>query len=82
MRASHTSGSGKAKCLNYRGGKRCGRVAKHEISFGSRHLVVCVSCLEALQSEHTVTVQQSSKKGFTVSSSLFGPATRTYKEIQ
>jgi hypothetical protein len=80
-----TTKAGKAKCLNYRNSKRCGRVAKYDIMYCQHHLSVCGECLELLvQSvgEDAVKVRQHCKKGFTVRTNLFGPASRTYVGIE
>jgi len=85
MRASHTTKTKKAKCLNYRAGKRCGRVARHEVSYrdgiGQHHLAVCDECLAVLQEKHSVSVGESSRKGLIVIPGLFH-AYREYRSIE
>jgi hypothetical protein len=86
MRLSHTTKSGKAKCLHYRNGKRCGRVARHEVEYTERyfrkHQPVCDECLEAIHDECSITILQTSHNGFTVSESgAMGWQTRIYTAI-
>ena len=83
MRTSHTTKTKKAKCLNYRSGRRCGRVARHEVVYlgnGWHHLSVCDECLAELQEKYDVTVQASSPEGLFVSSGRMG--LRLYRSIQ
>ena len=77
---THVTKSGKAKCLAYRNGKRCGRVAKcivlHKDSAGNvGPMAACSECSEGNE------VLKSSPKGFAVSVSTFGPVSREYNAI-
>lgn len=84
MRISHTTKQKKAKCLAYRNGKRCGRVARVVGSYDtsgtrrvSHHQSLCVECAERLGAQ----VTQENSKGFTVVSGGFGYTVRTYREV-
>jgi hypothetical protein len=82
MRASLTTEQGKAKCLAYRNGKRCGRVAKIvgiTRDFAGYHkTAMCVECADRLDAE----VVEKSSKGFTVHYPPFGPRFREYRRIE
>jgi len=86
MNTSLTTKTGKAKCLNYRNGQRCGRVAKYEVSYQDatwHHVSVCKECLSKLQERCVeVTVMQKSANGFTVNGFSFWPVSRTYVGIE
>lgn len=62
MRHSHTTKTKKAKCLSYRNGKRCGRVAKLVVEYGNQRQSVCQECADRIGG----TILQESPKGFTV----------------
>ena len=78
---THTTKQEKAKCLAYRAGKRCGRIAKVEATWtdtqGDHHAPLCAACADRLNA----TIQQSSPRGFHVTVSTFGPVARTYTPI-
>ena len=87
MKHSHETKTKRAKCLHYRNNKRCGRVAKHEVSFTdngrNHHQSVCDECLDNIQKNcSNVYVNQSNKKGFRVVVVGFGYTSRTYKAIE
>ena len=88
MRTSHTNQQGKAKCLAYRNGKRCGRVAKFEVVYGQgsyhRHQAVCQECKGRLAKAfgESFQVNKESPKGFYVKSNTSSGWThRTYIKI-
>lgn len=85
MRNSYTTKQKKAKCLAYRDGKRCDRVAKIEGTYTitttrmmEMHQSLCKECAQRLGAE----VIQESDKGFSVHTTLFGPIARMYEAIQ
>ena len=91
-RLTLTTKSGKAKCLNYRNGKRCGRVAVVELCTPGRiiyarksHLprVVCAECAVSLVGQYGQDVVRGvSRKGFKVSErGTEGWVSRHYKAI-
>lgn len=82
MKASHTDKQGRAKCLAYRNGKRCGRVARvigsYADSQGEHEQSLCIECAQA-KAAHRI---QASRLGFTVhTSNIGGWADRTYRAI-
>jgi len=92
---SLTTSTEKAKCLFYRNNSRCGRVARHEVTFSDRaiaprgtlcHRVVCDGCLKMLQADPEryagLKVEQTSRKGFRVHTSQLGPTSREYTAIE
>ena len=92
LRHPHTNQQHKAKCLAYRNGKRCGRVAKAEVVYQPKHLPrkmtwhlpVCNECKEALAAEYgSGIVRQECANGFTVHNSggFSGYTTREYTPI-
>jgi hypothetical protein len=91
MRTSHTTQQGKAKCLMYRDGKRCGRVAKHVITTKRgvsgvtwSHAPACNECChEWVENRGAALVQQSNPSGFRVISQTLSEWTsRTYVPIE
>ena len=82
-RHTHTTKTEKAKCLAYRDGKRCGRVAKFVITFtsptGHHTQSVCAECAK----REGATISQESPKGFCVQSGggFSGMVSRRYIEI-
>lgn len=86
-RPSHTTKQNKAKCLHYRSGKRCGRVARFIVSHSDHRamwdgVTVCEECMNALLQEGYY-VHKESKKGFHVRSGGFsGWITREYVPIE
>lgn len=76
MRHSHTTKTKKAKCLAYRTGKRCGRVAKLVVEYKNHRQSVCKECADKVGG---ITLQES-PKGFTVEVSRVGGwVSRRYK---
>ena len=81
---THTTPVGKAKCLAYRDGKRCGRVAKVVVKYhdhqGDHRQPVCQECAKRIGG----TIVKQSPKGFTVHNAggFSGMIGREYKEIQ
>lgn len=93
MRHTHTITTKKAKCLNYRAGKRCGRLARFLVSGTSadphgqgRHQhynrPVCADCKDALIKRDGAEIAEHSEKGFTVKVALFGLPAREYTAIE
>ena len=85
MRASHTTVQNKAKCLNYRNGKRCGRVARTLVSFtdhlGQHTQPMCEECAAATVAIGG-TIRERSPKGFIVHEGGWGGwVQREYKGI-
>jgi len=81
-RISHTTKTGKAKCLAYRNGKRCGRVATVEVVCGTHRQTMCRECADAIVEQHgSKVVRQESRKGFTVRNAapFSGMVSREYK---
>ena len=77
-----TTKANKAKCLAYRDGKRCGRVAKFVVSYKHSRQSVCKECAERIVNEHAGRIDQESAKGFTVNvTRLGGMVSRRYIEI-
>lgn len=78
MRSSHTTKRGKAKCLAYRNGKRCGRVAVvvgFVLSQHLQHASMCRECSERLGAEVAI----ESAFGFKVrTTTLMGYTERRY----
>jgi len=75
-RASLTTKTNKAKCLAYRNGKRCGRVAIVLLPRSTTARTRCASCAEGHEA------REVSPKGFRVVSTEFsGWVTREYKRI-
>jgi len=70
---THTTKSGKAKCLHYRNGRRCGRVGKIMVSFrdrqGHHEYPVCRECADEIVNEKSGQVRGKSPKGYSVSTS-------------
>jgi len=95
MAPSLITSTQKAKCLKYRNGKRCGRVAHYEVIVldraigqggSSTHLVVCDNCLDTLRADRTryakLTITQAAPHGFRVRSErTFGPVSREYVAV-
>jgi len=86
MTHAHETQTKKARCLHFHAGKRCGRVAKHEVSYlnGRRHhQSVCDRCLADIEARaQNVSIAQSNKKGFRiVSGGLSGAVSRNYIAI-
>jgi hypothetical protein len=87
MRTSHTLTDKRAKCLNYRNGKRCGRLARQLASGWCSHTSfpykrpVCIECGSTLVGKDGAEITETSTKGFLVKTSLFGPVSREYKAI-
>lgn len=83
MRRSHTTPGGKAKCLAYRHGRRCRRVAVFEVNLASGgHQTMCAECTDYAV-EAGAEIIQSSRSGFTVhdASGFSGYVTREYRRI-
>lgn len=85
MRVSHTTVRGKAKCLNYRNGKRCGRVAKTLVSFtdhlGWHTQPMCEECAAAVAATGG-TVRERNSRGFSVSEVVMnGYVQRIYRAV-
>jgi len=78
MRASHTTKAGRAKCLAYRNGKRCGRVARVVSGYGSHRQALCQECAARIGGQ----VLQESEAGFVVRSTSFGGIRREYVPVR
>jgi hypothetical protein len=85
-RSTLTTKQNKAKCLNYRNGRRCGRLGRYLVS-GVNPLTgqpfsypACAECKTALV-ETGAELKGYSPKGYTVTVSTFGPVSRTYTAI-
>ena len=83
MTPSHTDARGRAKCLAYRNRKRCGRRAIALMAKVSQFhaKIVCQECADRQTAEGARTLE-TSKTGFSVRTSLFGPATRDYVAVE
>lgn len=83
MKASHTTKTKKAKCLHYRNGKRCGRVAKALVCYqnpatlhlGKTTIPMCEDCSKMGE------VIEFSPKGFSIQITGFGTQSRQYRRI-
>ena len=86
-RHSHTTKQNKAKCLAYRDGKRCGRVAKFVVDYtdhqGHHHQAACQECKNRVTANGGKVVTENAK-GFTVCSAggFSGCAAREYVPIE
>lgn len=90
MRPSLTTKQRKAKCLEYRNGSRCGRVARHLVTFHTMsenrklsflRLPVCNECKDRIV-KNGGNLNESSPKGFLVRIVGIGwGQTREYKGI-
>lgn len=83
-RAALTTKQGKAKCLRYRNGKRCGRIGKILVKFQDRtgwhSYPVCRECAGEIVSQGG-EILETSDKGWQVASRLFFPDEREYISI-
>lgn len=86
-RHSHTTKTGKAKCLSYRDGKRCGRIAKVVVEskdhIGYHKMSVCDECAVRMVEQGGCVIIRS-KCGFRVVSSAAwsGMVARMYVRIE
>lgn len=72
MRQTHTTQANKAKCLAYRNGKRCGRVATHIVRYnGARGAVGEQPRCDECASHDDVISSIDSQNGFIVSTDPF-----------
>lgn len=87
-RTSHTTKQGRAKCLHYRQGVRCGRVARYEVQFtdhqGAHHIAVCKECANRISARGPMTILNMDNEGFMVDTftNLGGMTRRTYRNIK
>ena len=65
-----TDSKNRSKCLAYRAGKRCGRLARFLVSWkdfqGHYDSPVCQECKDRIVQEHGGQVKEENRKGFTV----------------
>lgn len=86
MKATLTTKNKKSKCLNYRNGKRCGRLGRylvksHRAAARQFKYPVCKEC-EAALIEQGAEIVSYSPKGYVVKESVFGPAAREYAPVE
>jgi hypothetical protein len=76
MRPSHTTKDGRAECLNYRDGSRCGRLGRTLVEFydhqGRHQYPVCDECRVALVAEYGARVLGENRAGYKVRVTGYG----------
>lgn len=77
-----TDSKNRSKCLAYRAGKRCGRLARFLVSWKNHNNPVCQECKDRIVQEHSGKVKEENRKGFTVHIAGIGYGrSREYRKV-